>query len=499
MPPIARYLFDHQRTHRTLNLVAFLLILAAIAALKFGYHELWKDEWQAWLLVRDLGWRDMLAFLDYEGHPALWYVYLKTVHLLTAGTGWAEASILQGAHLLTVVGMYYFLFFRLRFSLWLRLVLGLGFFLFFEYGMVSRGYALATMLAFWAVDLAGRETPPAGPRVFGLLTALVFFLLFQTEVQGGIIGAAWCFFLLLQPAGGRPLARLRTTLRQPAALGWLLGLLVFFWTVYPQNHGDITRPYNANMGTLGTSALTAFQGIFSNTFLIGILPDTQTFGISALGLVLSGLVLSALLGLFWPVRRVWAVFAVGMLAFMLFHSLIYVGGTRQWGMVFVFFIGCLHLWSLQQPRVGWLALAILAGILAAQLGYSYRGVTKDIRHPYSNARSAGEFIRANVPDKVPVVAVNPFGAAPVSGYAGRKFFALPSGEPVSYFRWLDKVYVAPEAEIALFAQYKRVGGLVVVSGKPLDAARYPNAKLWKTFNMYNIKDENYYLYTLAAP
>lgn len=497
MRPVAYYWFHHCRDRRTLNLVFFSIVLAALAFLKFGYHELWKDEWQAWMIARDLSWGDMLDFLDYEGHPALWYIYLKITHLLTAGMGLDETVVMQTAHLLTVAGAYYLLFFRLRFSAWLRLALGLGFFLFFEYGIVNRGYALTAMLSFWAVDLASREPAQANSRKLGLLTGLVFFLLFQTEVQGGIIGAAWCFYLLLGTPGKWPGVRIKNFLKQPAVVGWVLGLLVFLWTEYPQNHGDFTRPYNANMGTLGESAATAFQGIFTNTFLIGVLPDTQVFGVTAMGLLLSGLTLAALCWLFWQERRVWAVFMSGVAAFGLFFGLVYVGGVRQWGTVTIFFIGCLHLWSLRAPRLSWAQSIILLSILAAQLAYCSRGVVKDIRYPFSNAKSAGIFIKNNVPAGVPVVAVNPFVATPVLGYAGRKFYALPDGEPFSYFRWLDKVYLPPEDELRLFAEYKKVGGLIVLSGKPLDLKRYPNLQLWKCFDSYNMKNENYYLYTLS--
>lgn len=490
--------FEHFRSHRTFNLVFFLLFVSALAALKFGYHELWKDEWQAWMLARDLSWGDMLAFLDYEGHPALWYVYLKIAHSLTASTGWEEANVLQAAHLLTVAGVYYFLFFKLRFSVWLRLALGLGFFLFFEYGIVNRGYALTALLAFWAVDLVSRSQNSTSSRPTALLTALVFFLLFQTEVQGGIIGGAWCFYLLLSAPGTWPGEKIRHFLKQPAVVGWLLGLLVFLWTVYPQAHGGITRPYNANTGTLGESAAMAFQGIFTNTFLIGVLPDTQVFGVTVVGLALSGLVLAALFWLFWRERQVWAVFMVGMLVFGLFFGLVYVGGVRQWGTVMIFFIGCLHLWSLAAPQVHWPRAVILSGILAAQIFYCGTAAVKEIRHPFSNAQSAGAFIKKNVPIGVPVVAINPFDATPVLGYAGRKFYALPDGEPFSYFRWLDKVYLPPEQELQLFAAFKKVGGLVVVSGKPLDANRYPHLQLWKSFDGYSIKNENCYIYTLAA-
>lgn len=489
-------LFGAMRTHRKANMLAFLAFMVAIAWLKFGFHELWKDEWQAWMLARDLGWADMLAFLDYEGHPALWYVYLKLVRTLTAGSGLPESAVIQAAHLLLVAGVYFILFFRLRFSLWLRIALGAGFFLLFEYGVVNRGYALTALLSFWAVDLISRET---GGKMRGLATAAVFFLLFQTEVQGGIIGAAWCCYLLVAGVEGSLFRRLSHTIRQPAAIGWLAGLLVFVLTVYPKDiYGDIVRPYNAHSGSLVDSMLAAFQGILANTFTVGVLPDTATFGYSATGLLLSVLLLAALHYLFWQDKAVWITFMTGLLAFWLFFGLVYVGGVRQWGTVLIFFVGCLHLLSLRGGFSDAVRAGILVVFLLAQAIYAGKAVEKEWRHPYSNARETGLFIAEKVPANVPVVAINPFVATPVLGYAGRKFYTLPDGEPFSYFRWLDKVYWPPEAELRLFARFKKTAGIVVISGKTLDPKQYPGLQLWKTFDRYNIKNENYFLYTLQS-
>lgn len=498
MNTATRLAFTAHGTQRILNCIFFLAFTGAVAWIKFGFHELWKDEWQAWMLVRDLDWRSMLGFLNYEGHPALWYVYLKLAHGITAGTGLPEAGVMQAAHLLTVAGVYFLLFFRLGFSLWLRVALGVGYFLFFEYGVVNRGYALTAFLSLLATDLIARNQPGSSNRqISGPVTALVFFLLFQTEVQGGIIGAAWCCFLLAQTSGNGWQTRWKTFFREPAVLGWLLGLVAFVWTVYPREApGTVVRPYNAHVGSLLDSALSAFQGILANTFTIGWLPDTATTGWSGTGLLMSAVVLAALHHLFRQERAVWLTFFAGMLGFWLFFGLIYVGGVRQWGMVMVFFIGCLHLWSRSRADIAWPQLLILGVVLSAQMLYTWKAVDKEIRFPYSNASAAGAFIKNNLPPSIPVVAINPFDATSALGYAGRKFYALPEGEPFSFFHWLDKVYLPPESELKQFAQFKKSGNLVVIAGKPLDPKQYPKLMHWKAFDGYNIKNENFYLYTL---
>lgn len=117
--------------------------------------------------------------------------------------------------------------------------------------------------------------------------------------------------------------------------------------------------------------------------------------------------------------------------------------------------------------------------------------------PFSNAEAAGAFIKEKVPQEVPVVVINKFETAPVGAYADRPLYELPSGEEFTYFKWLEKVYIPTQSELLLFAQYRNVGGLVILSPEPLDANRFPKAQLWETFDQANFKRENYWLYSLA--
>ncbi len=126
-----------------------------------------------------------------------------------------------------------------------------------------------------------------------------------------------------------------------------------------------------------------------------------------------------------------------------------------------------------------------------------KAVVEEKNIPFTNAELAGQFIKEKIPEKVPIVAINKFEATPVIGYARRSFYELPDGVPFSYFRWVDKIYLPVENELKLFAKFKGVGGIVVLSPKPLDADRFPSLQLWQKWEDKNYKNENYYLYTLS--
>ncbi len=470
-----------------------LLAMVGLAALvvKFGYHECWKDEWQAWLMARDMGWGKLFASLFYEGHPAIWYFYLKIWTYLAQATGIAEESVLHFSHWLVALSAAAVLVFRFRLALWLKALLLLGYFTFFEYGILDRGYAFVMLFAYLSV--VTMEKADEKPWHFG---ACLFFLC-QTEVFGVLMAGGLFFHFLLRKMQGQKLGMALKDSSLRKALGSLAaGALLFIITVFPRSQfDDLGRAYSSQPFSAENFA-TTFQGNFANTFLIGLIPDTNVFGVSAIGVLLSVVVLGALAFFFWPAANARRTFLLFVVAFFLFGVAVYPGGVRQWGMLFVFFLVCLGLLADEIQSLNWPRLAILLVFFGVQIQYNIRALDKDIRFPFTNAELAGDFIRANVPENVPVVAINKFANAPVTAYAKRPFFELPTGNPFTYFKWLEKVYLPTEAELLLFAKFKNVGGIVIISDKPLPKARYPNAQLWKSFDGFSVKDENYYLYAL---
>ncbi len=495
---------------KVVEYLVFAVFIVIYLWFKFSYHEFWKDEWQAWLVARDMGWGELAGFLYYEGHPGLWYFYLKVWTLFSSGAN--DPFLLQLAHALVMVGVYYLLFFRLKMPFLVKVLLLLSYYPFFEYGMVSRGYAFVMLLGYGIVTLIEK------PEKNWKWLALLFFLFCQTEVYAVMMAGALIFYLFLEK---RKALYQNSNLRN-IALGAVAGLAVFILSVYPRSSGEeLSRAYLSEPFS-GDTLLKGFQGMFANTFWIGAIPDTNVFGVSNFGLLLSVIVLGGLIHFFRKEKNLlWTLlFFVG--GYFVFLVTIYTGGVRQWGTFFIFFTMILHLYfskatlirgttlscatkatasgGMAQSRpttsLDIISLLFLTSIFFFQIKYTALAVQKEYRHPFSNAKLAADFIKEKVPEKVPVVAINKFEAAPVVGYANRKFYALPDGELFSYFKWVEKIYLPAEQELKIFAEFKNVGGIVIISPKQLDKNRYPTAQLWKTFNSYNLKNENYYLYSL---
>jgi hypothetical protein len=180
---------------------------------------------------------------------------------------------------------------------------------------------------------------------------------------------------------------------------------------------------------------------------------------------------------------------------MAFSFLFFLGGVRQWGMGFIFLVAMVHLMGIDTSRQR-IETAILLVFGLFSCVHGVKAFHADYSIPFSNAKETGHFIRDKVPEKVPVVSMNKFETTPVLGYAGRPFYELPSGNPFTYFRWVDRIYLPTQQELMLFSKFKGVGGIIIISPKPIDSDRFPSAQLWTSFTKENYKNENYYLYTL---
>ena len=54
--------------------VIVTLFYAVITAILCAHHEMWRDELNTWLAVRDLSLSELLKFISWDGHPFLHYL-----------------------------------------------------------------------------------------------------------------------------------------------------------------------------------------------------------------------------------------------------------------------------------------------------------------------------------------------------------------------------------------------------------------------------------------
>ena len=130
------------RKKETRYALGLTFLFLVVGGYTLSHHEMWRDEIQAWLIVRDsASVFELFAHLKYEGHPGLWHLYLMPLTRITH-----SPVIMKVFHLLiTVVTVYLFVRYA-PFNRFQKFLFCFGYFVLYEYGIIARNYAFGLLL-----------------------------------------------------------------------------------------------------------------------------------------------------------------------------------------------------------------------------------------------------------------------------------------------------------------------------------------------------------------
>src|SRR5262245_52207321 len=170
---------------------AVTCVFAVACGLGMLRHEIWRDEFQAWLLAAESGsLPELFHNLRHDGHPALWYLLLFAISRVT-GALWP----MQVLHL-AIAAASVFLFARnAPFSRRARALFAFGYFPLFEYGVISRSYSLGLLFVLAFASLASWRIDPEGAVSKRILRGylplgIVLALLANANAYGWLLAAA---------------------------------------------------------------------------------------------------------------------------------------------------------------------------------------------------------------------------------------------------------------------------------------------------------------------
>ena len=163
---------------RVANLLKILFFVFYIIWVVIGviHHEAWRDEGQAWLIARDLGWVQIFLNTAVEGHPFLWSYILKP---FTVFPFYPTLSLINATFVFLGV---YLLLFRLKLPFWFTIPFIILSPLFYEIPIIARGYGCAFFLSV-LVGLFYEERFQKP-----LCYSIVLGLLMNITVVGAVVG-----------------------------------------------------------------------------------------------------------------------------------------------------------------------------------------------------------------------------------------------------------------------------------------------------------------------
>ncbi len=485
-------------------LLPALLGYAALVLILLLRHEMWQDEWQAWLIARDsLCLPDLFWNLRYDGHPALWHLGLFLVTRVTHAPLGMQLLHLLAATAAVYVFLKYAPFTRLQ-----KILFILGYFPFYEYAVISRNYALGVLGLFSFCALFCRP----GPKNY-LLLGLILFLLCQASfygllvalVLGGILVGVACRD---GAAGGIKVVA--------AAVLVLAGIVLSLMQVIPSPDSSVAVGWNftldlhhflANLATVWKSyvPLPAPDYHFWDTNLISHPYWQALFSIILLAF-----------GLLLFLRRPLPLFlyVVGTAGILAFTYSKYPGSIRHHGHLYLLFIASLWLASASgEIKPGPSFLQTLADfcqahrdravtvILAAQLLAGVWAASLDLCFPFSASQEAARFMQQHRLDRLLIVGHTDDAASSVAGYLDCRLY-YPSVRGWGSFIVQNrerKTNLEPEELVAQARELsrRRQQDTLLLLNQELPPGRFPVIPLHR-FTHSLVPVENYYLYLVRA-
>ena len=200
------------------------IALAAFNSVRIFRHPMWSDEMQDFLLAAGSSSPlDLFLKLKYEGHAGLWHLLLWVVTRFTTDPVW-----MQALHLAIALGIWVLIWRLAPFGKLEKLLLLLSYFLFFEYFVVSRTYAIGVLLGF-AVVVLRMQRPDL--RIW---PGLLLGLLANTSIFGAIWALGMALFMGLENRG-----QWRSRLPGTALFVALMAFAI--WTMAPSLDNQFVR------------------------------------------------------------------------------------------------------------------------------------------------------------------------------------------------------------------------------------------------------------------
>ena len=489
--------------------IALSLLAGALGLLVIMNHELWRDEWQAWRIVTSSGTlAELFSNSKYEGHPATWYLALYLVSKLSD-----SPIAMQLLHVLIGTSATFVFCKYAPFSRWQKASLSFGYFMFFEYFIVSRNYAFG-MLALWVFCALRLHAPR---RI--LASAVTLGLLANTSAFGAIIALAFGTWLLMETFSSRQevsmLSRVGIALilalaillagiqgasppdNSPRMLTWntaLLGAsmektLASVWQSYIPVPSDLPHFW-------GTNVLDGFP-----PFSVGPLAMESRDIQAILGLSLVGI--SALALVRTPSVMVTYILTTGVLLFFLHAKVNH--GIRHTGHLFLVLVACLWLsYGAQVYKTRFSTkqlISIYTTILFAiqPIAGTVCAVT-DLVYPFSASQAAAEFIKEQHLIETQMVGSKFDLASAIACYLNHPIYYVENGQVGTFTSWgKPRSKLSPTEVIETASRLRdhiHRDVLLILSFDPGDSA----AGLHKlaSFERSVLKEERYWLYLLPA-
>ena len=418
--------------------LGFTLLYALLLGWFMQYHELWFDETEPWLLaLYSNSYADLLHNKRFEGHPNLWYSLL---YIITKSTSSLRA--LQVTQAVFAVGFVYVFLRYAPFPRVLKVLICFGYYGLFEYGIISRLYALELFTLF----LLCHFYPKRFSHWYLYLTLLAVHA--QTNLFGfffsgvmGLVLFSEAFRLWKETA---PLVSLSTSQKVLGLLLWTLGCAFSFWSMVRPNEtgGNLITFWHPYYFYQAASRIwQAFAPV-----PVLIIPFWNTsFLRTVFEIPLSALLMALIVGKLYRTKQLLIPLLLLFITLLLFFALKWEGSIRHHAHFFFYTLAFLWLQSyygqgntLSHPFQflnrwsAYLLPYVLLICASLQVVAGVYALSVEKKYPFYGGKQVAQFLQT-LPATSVVVINDLVTASNVTAYYGRPVLHLPTGVFRSFY------------------------------------------------------------------
>jgi hypothetical protein len=308
--------------HRGVKLCGFFVWICLVSLMAW-HHDFWRDEVRAFsIAISGRNVVEMFKSLHGEGHPAVWYLLLRSSYFV-----FRSPTVLPLVSICIAALAALLLVLRSPFSWWMIALLLLNNLLLFEYSVMARNYGISVLLLFLLANFYWRY------RTNSVWLGILLFLLANTNAHSVLLVGAFLLYWLIDILGeyGSGWTQAFKTFLINAAIS-MAGVAVCFVTIFPtfNDAALISLPDEVSLRPLADMIVLpagSFQDMWPSWAKLGLLLSDSKSG-TLETLMKSILMFGSLLGL---IRSPGAFISglAALISFSLFFRIITPGEYRH--------------------------------------------------------------------------------------------------------------------------------------------------------------------------
>ena len=426
---------------------AICIFYFALSLVGILHHEIWLDEMHHFLLARDSdSFRELTFNARYDGHPLLWDSLL---FFLTHFTH--NPFCMQLLHILIALAAVIIFLRNSPFTDLFKILFVFGYFMLYEYNVISRNYAISILLLFICCSFICAKKR-------NYIAVVIALLILSYTHLFSLICSVSLFIVTISLYIKDNEKKIHKSGFLFLCISYVLVTVLILWSIVPPaDHLLIsydTTPY-LSFKRIGKGFSIFFKGLYH-------LPDFTKYNFwntnlfvdvsKNMSIVPSVVCFIIPLFIFFNKPQSLVVFylsAIGIAVFIFWSPIL--AGVRYFGFIFLLLIVSLWLSDFFQNvsyknisaslnvRISRLnqrfKIPFVYSILFLQVFSSAIAYSLDIIRPFSEGKAVAEYLKEKKLAGKTIVVNFQCSGPPISGYLDQKVYYPETGELGSYYKW----------------------------------------------------------------